>query len=110
VTYAPLPADADFSVPLQLPQRLMDNAYSGWTGAAEIHWPEQRVRLGIECTPQLSYFVLFCPVGRDFFCFEPVTHPVNAFNLPAPHHRAGLKVLEPGASMAISVRFVVTAG
>lgn len=35
---------------------------------------------------------------------EPVTHPVDAFNLPGKAEAHGLKILEPDESLAVSVR------
>ena len=43
----------------------------------------------------------------DFVCFEPVTHPVDAFNLPGEPRDHGLKVLEPGESLGVSMRITV---
>ena len=51
--------------------------------------------------------MLFCPPLKPVFCFEPVTHPIDAFNLPEPFARAGLAVLQPGESTAIEVSFAV---
>jgi aldose 1-epimerase len=95
------PADADFSQPTPLPRRLLDNCFTGWNGAAVIAWEDRGVALEITSDPRLDYYVCFCPVGKDLFCFEPVTHPIDAFNLPAPHARAGLQVLAPGAGMSM---------
>ncbi|MBV4551640.1 aldose 1-epimerase [Pseudomonas sp. SWRI102] len=53
----------------------------------------------LECRASGSkYFLLYCPVGLDFFCIEPVSHPVNAHHLPG---RPGLRLLEQGQSVAL---------
>jgi aldose 1-epimerase len=105
IAHAPVPADLDFAQPEPLPARLVDNSFSGWDGTAEIAWEDTGVQLRIETQPRLAYFQLFAPVGRSVFCFEPVTHPADAFNLPAPHAGCGLHVLAPGQAASIEVRF-----
>jgi aldose 1-epimerase len=105
IAHALPPADADFSSPRPLPRRLLDNCFTGWNGTAVIEWKERHVELHIETTPRLTYYVCYCPVGKDLFCFEPVTHPIDAFNLPEPFTRAGLKALAPDEHMSICVTF-----
>ena len=41
----------------------------------------------------------------DFFCFEPVTHPVDAHNLPGQAEANGLIVLKPEEEMSNCCRF-----
>jgi aldose 1-epimerase len=41
----------------------------------------------------------------DFFCFEPVTHPVDAHNLPGGPTANGLRVLAPREAMTAACRF-----
>ena len=43
--------------------------------------------------------IVYSPAAdAGFFCFEPVSHPVDA------HHGEGLTALEPGESMTASMR------
>ena len=52
--------------------------------------------------PALHTLILFSPDGAaDFFCAEPVSHPVDAHNLPG---QPGLAVLEPGQTMTVRMR------
>ncbi|NNG63428.1 aldose 1-epimerase, partial [Pseudomonas fragi] len=46
------------------------------------------------------YCLVYCPVGEDFFCFEPVSHPVNAHHLPG---RPGLHLLHKGQSAGLAL-------
>jgi aldose 1-epimerase len=105
IAHAPVPADLDFTRPRGLPERLVDNSFTGWNGSAEIAWSDLGVRLSITTIPSLDYFQLYAPPGREYFCFEPITHPANAFNLPAPHTGAGLTALASGEATAIAVCF-----
>jgi galactose mutarotase-like enzyme len=46
--------------------------------------------------------IVYVPAGRDFFCVEPVTHAVNAMNLPDPAD-AGFWTLEPDTARRITM-------
>jgi aldose 1-epimerase len=92
--------------PRPLPRDGVDNAFTGWDGRARIDWPARKLRLGIEA--DMSYFILYAPPGKDFFCFEPVDHPINAHNLPGGVSANGLSVLAPGQALSRTVAF--TAG
>jgi aldose 1-epimerase len=63
------------------------------------------VSLAIEA--DMGYYILYAPAGRDFFCFEPVDHAVNAHNLPRGVARNGLTILVPGQTLCRRVVFRV---
>ena len=90
VSHGVPPPDASFKQLAPLPRRLVDNCFTGWNGVAQIRWDDRGVGLQIESSPPLPYYVLYCPPLKPVFCFEPVTHPIDAFNLPEPFARAGL--------------------
>jgi len=102
-----LPQAWDFAgdVPRPLPPEGVDNAFTGWDGSAQIDWPSRRLRLRISA--DMSYYILYAPPGKDFFCFEPVDHPINAHNLPGGAQANGLTVLAPGQDLRRTVRFAV---
>jgi aldose 1-epimerase len=83
-----------FDVPAALPSDGVDHVFDGWPGRARIAWPARGVSLEIEA--DMEYFILYAPPGRDFFCFEPVDHPINAHNMAG---YPGLTVLAPGATL-----------
>lgn len=92
-----LPAEWDFQHPGPLPETLVDNGFCEWDGHCLIQQPD----LGYELECQASgsdYYLLYCPAGLDFFCIEPVSHPVNAHHLPG---RPGLRLLEQGQSTSL---------
>lgn len=101
-----LPSDWNFNAERLLPAAWTNNAFSGWNGRATICWPTRQLELHIRA-PKLEYFILYTPVSQPVFCFEPVTHPVDAHNLKEPWSHAGLRVLEPNASTSIHVSFEV---
>jgi aldose 1-epimerase len=51
--------------------------------------------------------VLYTPRGEDFFCFEPVDHPINAVNLPGGAAAHGMTLLAPGERLARRFSFGV---
>lgn len=89
-----VPPQWRFDAPAALPQDGVDHVFDGWPGRARIAWPARGASLEIEA--DMTYFILYAPPGRDFFCFEPVDHPINAHNM-AGH--PGLSVLTPGATL-----------
>lgn len=92
-----LPDSWNFSEPGRLPGQLVDNAFTAWPGCARII--EQDASYHISCRAKgTDLFLLYCPPEQNFFCFEPVTHPVNAHHLP---QRPGLHLLGPGQSCSL---------
>lgn len=77
-----------------LPDGVINNGFTKWNGTALISQGDDFVTTRVTASENLTTAILFCP-GReaDYFCFEPVSHPIDAFNLPA---YPGLKVLKPG--------------
>ena len=95
---AAVPVDWDFQQLKSLPEALVDNGFCQWDGRCVIQQPDLGYTLECQATGS-DYFLLYCPPGLDFFCFEPVSHPVNAHHLPG---RPGLNLLEQGQSAELS--------
>jgi aldose 1-epimerase len=101
-----VPREWDFSEPARLPAGWINNAFSGWDGFAEIVWVDRELGLTIQACPTLSTFILYSPsCEAPFFCFEPVSHPVDAFNLPGEATSHGLIVLDPGENAQVMATF-----
>lgn len=93
-----IPPNWNFDNARALPDDTPDNAFTQWPGTARIIEAEAGYQL--ECQAEgVDYYLLFCPREQNFFCFEPVTHPVNAHNLPG---RPGLRLLEQNESCQLS--------
>lgn len=85
----------------------LDNNFIGWSGAARIEWPEWNAALDMKTEGPFECFVIYTPPGMDFFCAEPVTNCIDAFNLAAEGRRdTGMLVLEPGARCGGTVRLM----
>jgi len=58
--------------------------------------------------PQLEHVVIWTPVGEEFFCFEPINHATDSFNV-CKLHPLGMKpvVLNPDESFEQAFTFIV---
>ncbi len=96
----------NFEVRRALPRGWINNAFLGWDGRAEIVWPDRKLALAVEADPPLKVYILYSPSAEaDFFCFEPVTHAVDAHNASGGPVANGLSILAPGASLSTACRF-----
>ena len=102
----PLPPGWDFSRGQRLPEEFIDNSFTGWDGLARIEWPEAGYAVDISSDPAIRLTHLYAPGPHmPFFCFEQITHMIDAFNIPAPPERTGLCVLGPGDDTSMWTRY-----
>jgi aldose 1-epimerase len=95
------PDDFDFSTTKPLPNRWINAGFSRWDGKAYITQGDDAVSVTLT-SETLTTAIIYSPEPDcGFFCFEPVSHPVNAHNLPG---MPGLKVLQPGESLTLEMR------
>lgn len=97
------PASFGFGVAYPLSERVVNHAFTGWTGRARVLWPERGLALDIEA--DTDQYLLYTPRDSDWFCFEPVDHPINAVNLNGGAAAHGMSVLEPGQRLERRFRF-----
>lgn len=96
--------DKDYRHAKTLPAGLIANAFDGWDGRARVVWPDRRLALAIEADLATPMFILYSPSeDSGFFCFEPVSHLIDAHNAPS---QPGLTVLAPGESLSSRCRFL----
>jgi aldose 1-epimerase len=102
----PIPEKWDFSNARSLPDDFIDNGFAGWDGRARIEWTDRGIAVDIEADPATRYYHVYSP-DKDcgFFCFEPVTHENNAFAKPGGPEANDLRVLQPGETTEMRVRF-----
>jgi aldose 1-epimerase len=105
VRHVPAPPAWQFGVAYPLPDKLVNHAFSGWSGRASVAWERRRLSLAI-CA-NTDYYVLYTPPGKDFFCFEPVDHPINAVNLSDGGGAHGMTVLAHGERLVRQFSFTV---
>ena len=92
--------DWRYDQPRGLPRSWINNCFTDWTGVARITQGADAVSCTLTANENIDFAMVFSP-GEDagFFCFEPVSHPVDAHNMPgAP----GLRELAPDESMTMS--------
>lgn len=75
---------------------LIDNAYEGWNGVADLVDDEGTTRLMAD----VDRLHVFAPRNGDFCCLEPVTHRPDVFNQGDPG-QGGYRVLSPGETMKL---------
>ena len=92
--HVPAPPAWQFGVTYPLPETIVNHAFTGWSGQAAVVWPKRRLSLNIAA--DTDYYVLYTPRGEDFFCFEPVDHPINAMNLAGGASENGMTLLGRG--------------
>lgn len=84
-----VPNELNFNTFKALPVTLIDHAFSKWNGNCFIQQPDKGYELHLNCL-DTDYLILYCPPEQNFFCVEPVSHPINAHHLP---NQPGLKYL-----------------
>lgn len=104
------PPGWDLNAGLDVNGSLVDNGYTGWSGSASITWPEQGMQLemsvpDVQAQAGTGYCLLYRPPSGEAFCFEPITHPIDAFHLP---QRPGLRVLRRGETFRLAVRWRIS--
>jgi aldose 1-epimerase len=104
-TQAPVapPPDWVFDPQCGLPARFINAGFSVWEGRAVIVQPQITVTLE---APGLSTLLVYSPgPAAPFVCVEPVSHPVDAHNLPG---QPGLQPLAPGQELRMALRLAWT--
>jgi len=91
----------------------LDHGFGGWSGRARMTDPGWPFDLALS-SPDSRFFQLYSPphspVSGGIFVAEPVTHANAALNAPEEQWpELGMRVLEPGEAMDLTMRLDVTA-
>lgn len=98
-----VPDVLDFSNGPRITERTsIDHCFEHCRGRASITYPDSMLRVVLECSGDADHMIVYIPEHAGYFCVEPVTHAVNAMNLPDPAD-AGLWTLEPGSARRITM-------
>ena len=85
----------------------LDNGFGGWGGRATVDDPALPYRPTMS-SPEATFFQLYSPPSGDIFVIEPVSHANAALNAPEEQWgELGLRVLEPGEAMTLTMRLDV---
>ncbi|CAN5323203.1 hypothetical protein BH11PSE11_BH11PSE11_28800 [soil metagenome] len=101
-----LPRDWDYQEFAPIEGTLIDNCFTGWDGVARIHYPDRGLSITMNMADCNGYSLMYRPPDLDYFCLEPITHPIDAFHLPG---RPGLAILEPGQSLSLRTTLRIAA-
>ena len=101
--------DWDFSSSRPLPEGWINNGFVGWNGRARIAWPDRGLapRYRGDARARAPISSISPSAAADFFCFEPVSHAVDAFHLPGGPETHGLRLLQPGDRLEAGLRLTV---
>jgi aldose 1-epimerase len=105
--HGPVPADWSHTAPRPVAESRLDHCFTGWDGTADIHAGSASLR--IEASEAFRHLQVFTPSWADFFCVEPVSHVPDAVNRPDLPADQAMHILEPGATLAGTVRWAPAA-
>jgi aldose 1-epimerase len=101
------PPERDPARGLPVARVALDNVFTGWDGHAVVRWPERRLRLTIAAAPPLRCLVVYTPPTEPFFCAEPVSQVIDAFNLHAAGRSdTGVLTVAPGETVEAGLTLV----
>ena len=87
----------------------LDHGFGGWSGRAVISDPDLPFRIAMS-SPDSHFFQLYSPRSGGLFVAEPVSHANAAMNAPEEAWaELGMRVLEPGESMSLTMRIEILA-
>jgi aldose 1-epimerase len=98
------PPTWDYNQPAPLDGPMIDNCFTGWDGKAVIQYPDRGWTVTMTMADPKGYSLMYRPPGFDYFCYEPITQPIDAFHMPG---MPGLRVLAKGESMVLRAEFTV---
>ena len=85
--------------------------YLDWDGTMQITWPNRRLAVVLQASPNLRSPVVWSPVGAEFVCFEPQSHAVGAQTEGFVRALAPMQTLAQGetlqGSMHLSVKEII---
>jgi aldose 1-epimerase len=88
-----IPDSLDFrGGPRVAERRGTDHCFDGWPGRATVYGDNSTRAWLLEGCAQTPFVVVYIPAAGGSFCVEPVTHAINAMNLP-PDSASGLWAL-----------------
>jgi aldose 1-epimerase len=88
----------------------LDHGFGGWGEEVRICDPDWPAELVLS-SPEARFFQLYSPVEGGLFVAEPVSHANAALNAPEEQWpELGLRVLEPGEEMRLTMRLDVRPG
>ena len=105
----PVPDTVPLATGLNPDAVALDTNFLGFGGTADIDWPEHGASLRLATRGPFTCFVVYTPTGQPFFCAEPATNCIDAFNLAAAGRTdTGMLIVPPGEAISGTVSFIPT--
>ncbi|HBC71755.1 MAG TPA: aldose 1-epimerase [Coxiellaceae bacterium] len=86
-----------------LPEKWINNLFNGWDGTASICWKDKALGMEIDCSMskhQFTRYVVYSPGDeQNFFCFEPMSHMIDAHHSKEGAVANGYIVLEKAQTL-----------
>lgn len=98
------PPTWNYNQPSLLDGPLIDNCFTGWDGRAVVGYPDRNLLVTMTMSDCKGYSLMYRPPGLPYFCYEPITQPIDAFHMEG---RPGLVELRQGESFSLRVKFEV---
>ncbi|MEL6728802.1 MAG: aldose 1-epimerase [Pseudomonadota bacterium] len=83
----------------------LDTAFRVSSPDIRVTWPTHAVTLTSD--PVFKHATVFVPIGKDFFCAEPITHAPNAVNSKLPADVTGARELAEGETLSGTIRLSI---
>jgi aldose 1-epimerase len=99
-----LPPTWDFNEASSMEGTFIDNCFTGWDGESVISYPDRGLSIIMLMEDCNGYSLLYRPPEFDYFCLEPITHPIDAFHMPG---RPGLVNLSQGETLTLRTRLLI---
>lgn len=82
----------------------IDNCFTGWDGKSVISYPDRELSITMSMDDCNGYSLLYRPPEFEYFCLEPITHPIDAFHMPG---QPGLAILSKGQTLTLRTKFLI---
>jgi aldose 1-epimerase len=107
--FAPNPIKEQMKNGISIDKLPIHSAYNSSSTDAYISLQSNEFLVKIETTPKMQHAILWCPAGHDFFCYEPVSHMIDGFNMSnSGFQNTGIKYLRPNASYEATWKFYIS--
>ena len=91
-----------FREPTALAGLGLDHAFDGWPGRVRLTWPGRGIALDL-VSPEARFLQIYAPLKGRTFCVEPQTAVPDAVNRAEPASVTGLRILQPGQSLTLTM-------
>jgi aldose 1-epimerase len=80
------------------------SCFTGWDGESVIGYPDRGLSITMSMANCSGYTLLYRPPEFDYFCPEPITHPIDAFHIPG---QPGLVTLAKGQTLTLRTKLTI---